>query len=118
MHALVVKVAPLPLHSMLVIPTAECRRPCFVGQRREVAEGMLSPAFPLDPDDSEASDGCYMSDFYSDDEVDHAGGDEDADGVGGMVPPWSELETAVQALMGMEQVDFQEDTWDATEPAR
>lgn len=72
---------------------------------------MRSPAILPDPRDSEDSDGYYFSD--SDGGVmDETGEDT------GEVPEWSELETAVQALMGMEGVDMDEDGWDASEPAR
>lgn len=80
---------------------------------------MRSPAFPANPDDSEVSDGCYMSDFYSDDDLeDVAEGVDGGSAAGPAVPPWSELETAVQALMGMEGIDGREDGWDATESVR
>lgn len=37
---------------------------------------------------------------------------------GPVVPEWSELETAVQALMGMDEMNLAEDGWDETESAR
>ena len=86
---------------------------------------MRSPAVLFNPDDSEDSDGYYFSD--TDCPVEHdgvgGGGGGIGDGVhgddGAPVPEWSELETAVQALMGMEGgVDAQEDRWDETESAR
>lgn len=82
-----------------------------MAQREALAEGMRSPAVLPNPNDSEDSDGYYFSD--SDEYVvGEAGGET------GEVPEWSELETAVQALMGMEGVDMAEDGWDASEPAR
>lgn len=80
-------------------------------QRESLAEGMRSPAFPPNPDDSEDSDCIYFSE--SDEE---AGGNEESTVP---VPEWSELETAVQALMTMENgVDPREDLWDSSESAR
>lgn len=95
---------------------------------------MRSPADIPNPDDSDDSDGYYFSD--SDCAVSaYAGAAAAAGGgangqIGGAmavtmapVPEWSELETAVQALMGMEGggvggVEECEDGWDATESAR
>lgn len=108
-----------------------------------------TPANLDDSEDSDNNHDCYLSDFYhSDDDSDlddvfdgaadafgrechgsdgaavrartgaarRDGGEE---AVGPVVPPWSELETAVQALMGMDQgVDLQEDGWNETESAR
>lgn len=102
-------------------------------QRESLAEGMRSPAVLPNPDDDDDSDGYYFSDsdceisavparVYGRPGVRGAGGDaEEAGGGAGMapVPEWSELETAVQALMGMEGGGQEcEDGWDATESAR
>lgn len=75
---------------------------------------MRSPAALHNPNDSEDSDGYYFSDSDS-----PVMGDQEAEA---SVPPWSELETAVQALMGLDGEggvhDEREDCWDATESAR
>ena len=75
---------------------------------------MRSPAILPNPDDSEDSDGYYFSE--SDGEVGVAAYSE---GDTMPVPEWSELETAVQALVSMDgEVDPREDVWDSSEPAR
>ncbi|CAM9986040.1 unnamed protein product, partial [Ectocarpus sp. 8 AP-2014] len=102
--------------------------------RESLAEGMRSPAVLPNPEDSDDSDGYMFSD--SDCAVSAAaaaagggygygsrgGGAAGAGGGDGMapVPEWSELETAVQALMGMEGGEEREceDLWDATESRR
>lgn len=102
-----------------------------------MAEGMRAPADIPNPEDSDDSDGYCFSD--SDAPVPSAatvaaapggGANGRAGGAGAMavatapVPEWSELETAVQALMGMEGGGVRvgaeecEDGWDATESAR
>lgn len=102
-------------------------------QRDALAEGMRSPAVLFNPDDSEDSDGYYFSDTDCPVEQNGVGGgsgvysSRGAGGGGGgihddgdaPVPEWSELETAVQALMGMDGgADAREDGWDETESAR
>lgn len=81
---------------------------------------MRSPAFPPNPDDSEDSDCIYFSE--SDEEAGVAsswGGSGSKEESTIPVPEWSELETAVQALMTMENgVDPREDMWDSSESAR
>ncbi|CAN0117140.1 unnamed protein product, partial [Scytosiphon promiscuus] len=101
--------------------------------RESLAEGMRSPAVLPNPDDDDDSDGYYFSEsdceisavptrIYGRSGVRASGGDADEAGDEGPmapVPEWSELETAVQALMGMDGgVEECEDGWDATESAR
>lgn len=106
-------------------------------QRESLAEGMRSPADIPNPDDSDDSDGYYFSDSDGPtcpsaavSAVSAPGGGANSQAGGGRamavatapVPQWSELETAVQALMGMEGgatgAEECEDGWDATESAR
>lgn len=100
---------------------------------------MRSPADIPNPDDSDDSDGYYFSDSdapITSSAAAAAAGSGNANGNGkdqagarmamptAPVPEWSELETAVQALMGMDgggglgEEVAGEDGWDATESAR